>query len=179
MSRIGRRPIPVPEAVTISMEGQDITVKGKKGELSFNIPETVSVTQDEQTLSVERHGDDKQSRTDHGMVRATIANMVHGVSQGFEKALEIKGVGYRAQTQGATLVLNLGYSNPINFDPPEGIELATDGPTKIFVRGIDRQKVGQVAANIRGLRPPEPYKGKGVRYAGEYVQIKAGKAGAQ
>ncbi len=179
MSRIGRKVIPVPKGVEIKLEGDKITVKGPKGTLSMVVMPKISVEINEGEVSVHRESEQKNVRAAHGMTRAILNNCVVGVSQGFEKALEIIGVGYRAQMQGKNLVLALGYSHPVEVVPPAGIELAIDGPTKVFVRGIDRQQVGQVAANIRGYRPPEPYKGKGIRYVGEYVIRKAGKAGAK
>jgi large subunit ribosomal protein L6 len=179
MSRIGRKPIPLPKGVTVTVNGDDVTVKGLKGSLDFKVLPGISVEVKEDQVMVSRSSDEKAMRAAHGMTRAIINNMVVGVSQGFEKQLEIIGVGYRAQMQGKNLVLSLGFSHPVEVVPPAGIELATDGPTKIFVRGIDRQKVGQMAAQIRGYRPPEPYKGKGIRYVGEYVMRKAGKAGSK
>ncbi|MDR1020076.1 MAG: 50S ribosomal protein L6 [Synergistaceae bacterium] len=179
MSRIGRKPIPLPKGVDVKIEQDGVTVKGAKGALSFGIMPNISVTQADGILSVARANDEKSVRAAHGMTRAILNNMVVGVSQGFEKVLEIIGVGYRAQMQGKNLVLALGFSHPVEVAPPDGIEFAVDGPTKVIVRGIDRQLVGQIAANIRGHRPPEPYKGKGIRYAGEYVIRKAGKAGGK
>lgn len=178
MSRIGRKPISLPDGVTVTEESGRIRVKGPKGELSMDLVPGIEVEMKDQTVTVTRNGEDKKTRAFHGMTRALVNNLVVGVSQGFEKKLEIVGVGWRAQMQGKTLVLNLGYSNPVQFEPPEGVEISTDGPTKISVKGIDKQAVGQAAAEIRGFRPPEPYKGKGIRYADEYVIRKAGKAGA-
>jgi len=179
VSRIGRKPIKVPKGVSIIQNEDRLTVKGPKGELSLDIHPEITLSIEDGVLTVTRADDEKKTRALHGMTRALVSNMVEGVSQGFQKVLEIIGVGYRAQMKGTTLVLSLGYSHPIEFDPPAGIEIATDGPTKIFVRGIDRQVVGQVASVIRGYRPPEPYKGKGIRYAGEYVIRKAGKSGGK
>ena len=179
MSRIGRKPIPLPKGVDVKVEDSAVTVKGAKGSLSFGIMPNISVTLDDGILSVARANDEKSVRAAHGMTRAILNNMIVGVSQGFEKVLEIIGVGYRAQMQGKNLVMALGFSHPVEVAPPDGIEFAVDGPTKVIVRGIDRQLVGQIAANIRGYRPPEPYKGKGIRYAGEYVIRKAGKAGGK
>ncbi|HOU32244.1 MAG TPA: 50S ribosomal protein L6 [Synergistaceae bacterium] len=179
MSRIGRKAISIPKGVTVNVDGARVVVKGSKGELSMDILPQVGVQVAGDVATVSRVDDLKTSRALHGMTRAMISNMVHGVSSGFERVLEIVGVGYRAQMKGKTLVLNLGYSHPIEFDPPTGIEIATDGPTKIFVRGIDKQAVGQVAANIREFRAPEPYKGKGIRYAGEVIIRKAGKTGSK
>ncbi|MDR1514638.1 MAG: 50S ribosomal protein L6 [Synergistaceae bacterium] len=179
MSRIGRKPIPLPKGVDVKIEGNGVTVKGTKGALSFGIMPNISVTLEDGSLSVSRANDEKSVRAAHGMTRAILNNMVVGVSQGFEKVLEIIGVGYRAQMQGKNLVLALGFSHPVEVVPPDGVEFAVEGPTKVLIRGIDKQLVGQTAADIRGHRPPEPYKGKGIRYAGEYVIRKAGKAGGK
>ena len=179
MSRIGRMPIPVPKGVEVKVEGQNITVKGPKGTLGMVVMPNISVEVQGDHVLVSRASELKPVRAAHGMTRALINNMVSGVSKGFEKILEINGVGYRAQMQGSNLVLALGFSHPVEVVPPAGIEISVDGPTKVIVRGIDRQKVGQIAANIRGYRPPEPYKGKGIRYAGEYVIRKAGKSGSK
>lgn len=179
MSRIGRKPISIPKGVTVHVDASRVTVKGTKGELALDLLPQIGVAVQDGMVTVSRVDDVKESRALHGMTRALVNNMVHGVSTGFERILEIVGVGYRAQMKGKTLVLNLGYSHPIEFDPPQGVELATEGPTKIFVRGIDKQMVGQVAANIREFRAPEPYKGKGIRYAGEVIIRKAGKTGSK
>lgn len=179
MSRIGRKPIALPQGVSVSIEGNRVTVEGKKGKLQWDLLPDINVAVEDGQLVVTRTGDDKVHRARHGLTRALLNNMVIGVSQGFEKQLEIQGIGYRAQMQGKKLVLSLGYSHPVEYEPPSGIEIATDGPAKIFVRGIDRQLVGQVAAIIRGFRPPENYKGKGIRYVGEYVIRKAGKTGTK
>lgn len=179
MSRIGRKPIPLPKGVEIKTEGNNIQVKGPKGTLTMDIMPLITVTVEDGQVIVARQSDVKPVRAAHGMTRAMIANMITGVNTGFEKVLEIVGVGYRAQLQGKNLVLSLGFSHPVEVVPPAGIEFTAESPIKISVRGIDRQLVGQVAANIRGYRPPEPYKGKGIRYAGEYVIRKAGKAGAK
>ena len=179
MSRIGRKPIALPKGVDVNIKGSDVTVKGAKGTMSFSIMPNIAVEMDDGTLVVKRESEEKSVRAAHGMTRAILSNMVTGVNQGFERVLEIIGVGYRAQMQGKNLVLALGFSHPVEVVPPEGIELAIDGPTKVIVRGIDKQLVGQVAANIRGYRPPEPYKGKGIRYVGEYVIRKAGKTGGK
>jgi large subunit ribosomal protein L6 len=165
--------------VDVKIEPQGVTVKGSKGTLSFGIMPDIAVALEDGQISVSRANDAKNVRAAHGMTRAILNNMVAGVSQGFERVLEIIGVGYRAQMQGKNLVLALGYSHPIEVAPPAGIEFAVDGPTKVIIRGIDKQLVGQTAADIRGYRPPEPYKGKGVRYAGEFVIRKAGKAGGK
>lgn len=179
MSRIGRKPIPLPKGVDAKIEGDSVTIKGTKGALSFGIMSNIDVSMEDGQIIVTRANDEKSVRAAHGMTRAILNNMVVGVNTGFERILEIIGVGYRAQMQGKNLVLALGFSHPVEVVPPEGIELAVDGPTKVIVRGIDKQLVGQTAANIRGYRPPEPYKGKGIRYAGEYVIRKAGKAGGK
>lgn len=179
MSRIGRKPIVLPQGVDVTIKEKEVTVKGTKGSLCFGIMPKISVSLEDGQIVVARASEEKSVRAAHGMTRAILNNMVTGVSQGFERVLEIIGVGYRAQMQGKNLVLSVGYSHPIEVQPPDGIELAVDGPTKVIVRGIDRQLVGQVAANIREHRPPEPYKGKGIRYAGEYVIRKAGKAGGK
>jgi len=177
MSRIGRKPIPIPPGVSVSLEGRRVSVKGPKGTLELEVHPEVEVAVENGSLVVRRKGDEKFQRAMHGTTRALLANLVEGVTKGFEVRLDIVGVGYRAQKQGKKLVLSLGYSHPVEFDPPEGIEFDVLQPTKIVVRGIDKQKVGLVAANIRAARPPEPYKGKGIRYEGEEVHLKAGKAG--
>ena len=177
MSRIGKAPIAVPSGVTVTLDGQSISVKGPKGELSRTYSELISVRQDGEELVVERSGDDRDSRAQHGLVRSLIQNMVTGVTQGFQKDLEIVGVGYRAQAKGQGLELSLEFSHPVVVDAPDGISFNVPAPTRIEVHGIDKQLVGQVAANIREWRKPEPYKGKGVRYADEHVRRKAGKAG--
>lgn len=179
MSRIGRKPIEIPKGVEVKIDGHHISVKGSKGTLDFNIMPEIEVEQSDGKITVTRRNDEKHVRAAHGMTRAMINNMVIGVDKGFEKSLEIIGVGYRAQMQGKNLVMALGFSHPVEVAPPKGIEFAVDGPTKILIRGIDKQAVGQIAANIRGYRPPEPYKGKGIRYVGEYVIRKAGKAGGK
>ncbi len=182
MSRIGRLPVPVPEGVQVKVEGTHVQVKGPKGELSHVFPAAMKITYkpEEKVIVVERPSDERQHRAWHGMTRALINNMVIGVSKGFEKVLEVHGVGYRAELKGKNLVLNVGFSHPVTVTPPEGIEFDVDTksrPMRIIVRGYDKQKVGQVAADIRKVRPPEPYKGKGIRYAGEQVRRKAGKSG--
>lgn len=179
MSRIGRKPILLPKDVDVKVEGSGIQVKGPKGTLVMDIMPQITVSVENGQVSVGRESEIKAVRAAHGMIRAMIANMITGVSTGFEKVLEIVGVGYRATLQGKNLVLSLGFSHPVEVVPPAGIEFTAESPIKISVRGIDRQLVGQVAADIRGYRPPEPYKGKGIRYAGEYVICKAGKAGAK
>ena len=179
MSRIGRKPIPVPSGTTVALEGGAVVVKGPKGRLQTPMVPGIDVSVEGAVVVVTRQNDQKQTKAFHGMVRALVSNMVTGVSNGFKKDLEIVGVGYRAQMQGKKLILNLGYSNPVEYEAPEGIELALEGPTKLSVKGIDKQVVGQVSAVIRGFRPPEPYQGKGIRYAGEHIIRKAGKTGAK
>jgi large subunit ribosomal protein L6 len=178
VSRIGRKLIDIPPGVTLSIDDEKVKVKGPKGELSVNLVPGIDVSVEDNAVKVTRQGDDKKTRAYHGMMRALVNNLVQGVSTGFERRLEIIGIGWRAQMQGNTLVMNLGFSHPVEYDPPKGVEITTDGPTKITVKGIDKQAVGQTAAVIRGFRPPEPYKGKGIRYVGEHVIRKAGKAGA-
>ena len=177
MSRIGKRPVPVPAKVTVAIDGQAVTVKGPKGELSRVLPEGVLVSQEGDTVLVERQDESRRARERHGLCRTLVANMIEGVFSGYQKRLEIQGVGYRAQIQGKNLNLSLGYSHPVIFEPPVGIEFAVENNTNVIVSGIDKEVVGNIAAKIRAARPPEPYKGKGVRYAGEYVRRKAGKAG--
>lgn len=177
MSRIGKRPITIPSKVTVTINGSHVAVKGPKGELDRVLPSAVTVEQEGDTILVKRHDESRLSRQLHGLSRTLVANMVDGVSQGFQKRLEIQGVGYRAQVQGRNLVLSLGYSHPVQIEPPEGIQLAVENNTNVIVSGFDKELVGNVAAQIRDKRPPEPYKGKGVRYAGEAVRRKAGKAG--
>ena len=177
MSRIGKRPIPVPAKVTVTIDGQAVTVKGPKGELSRIIPEGVVISQEESTVTVTPENTSRRSRERHGLCRTLIANMIEGVTNGYQKRLEIQGVGYRAQVQGQKLNMSLGYSHPVIFDPPEGIQFAVESNTNVIVSGIDKEVVGNIAAKIRDARPPERYKGKGVRYAGEYIRRKAGKAG--
>ncbi|WP_008312941.1 50S ribosomal protein L6 [Leptolyngbya sp. PCC 6406] len=177
MSRIGKRPIPIPSKVTVSIDGQFVSVKGPKGELSRTLPTGVEIIQEGDTLLVTRINESRMARARHGLCRTLVANMVEGVSNGFQKRLEIQGVGYRAQIQGQSLNMSLGYSHPVVFNPPEGIQFIVENNTNVVVSGIDKEIVGNVAASIRAARPPEPYKGKGVRYAGEQVRRKAGKAG--
>ena len=179
MSRIGKLPIPVPSGVEVNLDEQVVTVKGPKGTLSHTVAAPITVDRtDEGTIAVVRPNDERESRSLHGLTRTLIANMVQGVTEGYEKRLEIVGVGYRVLSKGPTqLEFQLGYSHSIIFDAPEGITFTVDGPTRLGVQGIDKQLVGEVAANIRKLRKPEPYKGKGVRYAGEVVRRKVGKAG--
>jgi large subunit ribosomal protein L6 len=178
MSRIGKAPITVPGGVDVRISGQTIVVKGPKGELSRELSDLVSISADGDTLQVERVDDSREARAMHGLMRSLVANMVTGVTDGFRKELDIVGVGYRAAAKGSTgLELALGFSHPVNVTAPEGIEFVVPQPTRIEVHGIDKQLVGQVAADIRAWRKPEPYKGKGVRYVDEHVRRKAGKAG--
>ena len=178
MSRIGRSPIPVPSGVEVSLAGRKVSIKGPQGTLDRSLPGEITVRQEEGTLLVERPDDDRQNRALHGLTRSLVANMVTGVTAGFTKELEIIGVGYRAIPKGPNqLELALGFSHPVIVDAPGGITFEVPQPTRIIVKGIDKELVGQVAANIRKIRKPEPYKGKGVRYAGERVLRKAGKAG--
>jgi large subunit ribosomal protein L6 len=175
MSRIGRQPIPVPAGVSIAIEPERVTVNGPKGELSERIPRDISVEQVDDRVIVTRPTDRGEHRALHGLTRTLVANMVQGVTDGFEKRLEIQGVGYRAQLRGRDLELALGYSHPVSIKAPEGIEFEVPQPTRIVVRGTSKQRVGEVAAQIRKQRKPEPYKGKGIRYEGEYVARKVGK----
>src|SRR6059058_2009938 len=177
MSRIGRLPIPVPSGVEITFSGQEITVKGPKGTLSHTVAEPIKVVQEDGTLLVQRPNDERESRALHGLTRSLVANMVTGVTAGFEKTLEIRGVGYRVQARGSDLEFALGFSHPVPVKAPQGITFAVEAPTRFRVEGIDKQQVGEVAAKIRKLRKPDPYKGKGVRYQGEIVKRKVGKTG--
>jgi len=178
MSRIGRMPIPVPAGVDVAIDGRDVRVTGPKGELALTVVPPITVEKAEDgTLAVSRPDDERASRSLHGLTRTLIANMVTGVTTGYTKSLEIVGVGYRVQPKGEGLEFALGYSHPIQVDAPAGISFTVDSPTKLTVVGIDKQQVGEVAANIRKLRKPEPYKGKGIRYSGEVVRRKVGKAG--
>jgi large subunit ribosomal protein L6 len=175
MSRIGRTPIPLPDGVSVEISGQKVTVAGPKGELRHTVVEPIRVSESDGTLVVTRPTDRGPHRALHGLSRTLVANMVQGVSDGFERRLEIQGVGYRAQVRGSSLELAVGFSHPVTIEPPEGIQFEVPTPTQVVVRGIDKQAVGQVAAQIRAVRPPEPYKGKGIRYAGEIVRRKVGK----
>lgn len=177
MSRIGKLPIPVAKNVQLEVDGSTVKVKGPKGELTRTFPEGVSFTQEEGRISVVRANDEKKTRAIHGLSRSLLANMVSGVSDGYTKTLELQGVGYRVSQAGEKVTLAVGYSHPVEVVPPPGIQLEVEGTTKLHVRGIDKELVGQVAANIRKVRKPEPYKGKGIRYLGERVRRKAGKAG--
>jgi large subunit ribosomal protein L6 len=177
MSRIGKRPIPIPAKVTVAIAGQSVTVKGPKGELSRTLPDGVVVAQAGDTIEVTRANESRPARERHGLARTLVANMVDGVSKGFEKRLEIQGVGYRAALQGTKLVLSLGYSHPVEIVPAAGITFTVENNTNILIAGIDKELVGNTAATIRDKRPPEVYKGKGIRYQGEFVRRKAGKTG--
>jgi large subunit ribosomal protein L6 len=176
MSRIGRKPVAIPSGVSVTIGAAEVTVKGPKGSLKLPVPAACKVAQEGNTLVVARSGDEKAAKAAHGTTRAHLNNMVHGVTAGFAKELEIVGVGYKAEAKGQTLTLIIGFSHPINYAAPEGITIETPEPTKIKVSGIDRQKVGQVAAEIRAFRAPEPYKGKGIKYVGEHIERKAGKS---
>jgi len=179
MSRIGKQPIAVPKGVDISITDDLVTVKGPKGQLQVKLLPGVSAAVADGFLNITRANDERETRSFHGLVRALLANATTGVTKGWSRQLEIVGIGYRAQSKGKSVVFNIGYSHPIDFAVPSGIEIDVDGKTnKVTVKGIDRQQVGQIAAEIRGLRPPEPYKGKGIRYSDERVRTKAGKQGA-
>jgi large subunit ribosomal protein L6 len=177
VSRVGKLPVPVPSGVEVRIESGQVTVKGPKGELSRQVDRALRIEISDGQLQVSRPSDQPRHRALHGLTRSLLANMVTGVSQGFTKVLELHGVGYRAQMQGSTLVLAVGFSHPVQIVPASGIELEVERTSRVLVRGIDKELVGQVAADIRAVRPPEPYKGKGIRYAGEHVRRKAGKAG--
>jgi large subunit ribosomal protein L6 len=177
MSRVGKVPISLPRGVDVRFEGTRVTVKGPKGELARDISPEMKLEQADDQLLVSRPTDQPRHRAIHGLTRTLVANMVAGVSEGFSKTLEMQGVGYRASMQGKDLVLAIGFSHPVTVAPPPTIEFDVEGTTRIVVRGINKEQVGQVAADVRKIRPPEPYKGKGIRYVGEYVRRKAGKAG--
>ena len=177
MSRTGRKPVTVPANVEVQLDGQHITVKGPKGQLANELPAEMTIEQEEGQIVVKRPSDSPQHRSLHGLTRTLISNMVEGVTEGYSRNLEIVGVGYRAALEGKKLVLNVGYSHPVVFEPGENMEIEVPSPTKIVVKGIDKQKVGNLAAVIRRTNPPEPYKGKGIRYENEYVRQKVGKAG--
>jgi large subunit ribosomal protein L6 len=178
MSRIGKRPIQIPDKVRVAVEGRRIVVEGPLGSLDWELPEGISITVDDGVIRLSRDSDDRTKRALHGLAGALVRNMVEGVERGFSKSLELVGVGYRAASKGNGVELSLGYSHPIYYEPPEGVQIEVPAPNKLVVRGIDKQKVGQVAADLRRFRPPEPYKGKGVRYEGETIRRKAGKASA-
>ena len=177
MSRIGNKPVVIPAGVTLDLKDNTVTVKGPKGELTYTFNQNISLEQREGEVVFTRPDDSKENKTIHGTTRAVFNNMVVGVTDGFQKELELIGVGYRAQLQGKNLVLNVGYSHPVEFTPEEGVEIEVPSNTKVIVKGYDKQKVGELAANIRGVRPPEPYKGKGIRYVNEFVRRKEGKTG--
>ena len=177
MSRIGRMPITIPGGVEIEVEGQDVSVKGPKGQLSLTVAEEISITKDDGVITVTRADDDRRSKALHGLSRSLLNNMIVGVTEGFSRTLEVVGTGYRVQAKGNDLELALGYSHPVTYDAPDGITFKVETPTRFQIAGIDKQLVGEVAANIRKLRPPEPYKGKGVKYVDEVIRRKAGKAG--
>jgi large subunit ribosomal protein L6 len=177
MSRVGKKPIEIPAGVTVTLNNNTVTVKGPKGELTRTFNPEIAITVEENIVTVARPSDVKEIRALHGTTRAVIANMVEGVSKGFERGLELIGVGYRAQKQGTKLVLNVGYSHPVEIEPETGLEIEVPTNTKVIVKGTDKERVGALAANIRGVRPPEPYKGKGIRYEGEFVRRKEGKTG--
>ena len=177
MSRIGRLPITVPAGVEVKIDGSVVTVKGSKGELTHTVASPIEVSLDDSTLSVTRPNDERTARSLHGLTRTLIFNMIEGVTKGYEKKLEIVGTGYRVQAKGSDLEFALGFSHPVNIAAPAGITFTVEGPTKFSVSGINKQQVGEVAANIRKLRKPDPYKGKGIRYAGEVIRRKVGKAG--
>jgi len=178
VSRIGRLPVEIPGGVQVELKGSDVRVKGPKGELQRTFSPMIGIKMENNQLLITRNSEDPAERALHGTTRAVLANMVHGVSKGFEVVLEVEGVGYRAEMEGKNLSLFVGYSHPVKMEPPEGISFATDAKTRqIKVSGFDKEQVGQMAANIRSVRPPEPYHGKGIRYLGERVRRKAGKAG--
>lgn len=177
MSRIGKQPVGIPDGVEVAIDGRDVTIKGPKGEVSTTVPEGIEVGREDGEIVVRRPDDEAKTRAMHGLARSLIANAVEGVTQGFSKKLEIRGVGYRAEASGRKVTLTLGFSHPIEYAVPEGIDVTTPTPTSIEVKGADKQQVGQVAAELRAYRKSEPYKGKGIRYEGEYVRRKAGKTG--
>ncbi|NLJ60799.1 MAG: 50S ribosomal protein L6 [Firmicutes bacterium] len=177
MSRVGKAPIPIPKGVEATIEGATIKIKGPKGALTRRINPKISVSIEDGNITVGRSNEGKEARSLHGLTRTLIANMVQGVTEGYQKTLLISGTGYRATQQGNKLVLGMGLSHPVEMVPPEGIEIEVPSPTRIVVKGIDKELVGQISANIRAVRPPEPYKGKGIRYEGERIRMKAGKAG--
>ena len=179
MSRIGKKPISLPAGVKVTVDGNIVTVQGPKGTLVQTLPEGITITEEDNQVLVQRANDNKQQRAFHGLTRALIANMVEGVTNGFEKKLELVGVGYRAQMQGKKLVISIGFSHPVEIDDPEGIEFEVPAPTRITIKGINKQLVGNTAAHIRAIRKPEPYKGKGIKYENEHIRRKAGKAGGK
>ncbi|MBS4221015.1 50S ribosomal protein L6 [Bacillus sp. FJAT-49711] len=177
MSRIGKKPIEIPAGVTVTKKDSTVTVKGPKGELTNTFNSDIAINIEDNVINVTRPSEAKEHRSLHGTTRSLLSNMVEGVSKGFEKSLELVGVGYRAQKQGSKLVLNVGYSHPVEFEPEAGVEIEVPANTKIIVKGFNKEKVGALASNIRAVRPPEPYKGKGIRYEGENVRRKEGKTG--
>jgi large subunit ribosomal protein L6 len=177
MSRIGKNPVPVPSGVTVDLDGPTVTVKGPKGQLSHVVAEPITVSQEDGTLTVTRPDDERRSKSLHGLTRTLIANMVTGVTEGYTRKLEIHGTGYRVQAKGSNLEFALGFSHPVTIEPPTGVSFSVETPTRFTVSGIDKQQVGEVAANIHKLRKPDPYKGKGIRYEGEQIRRKVGKAG--
>jgi large subunit ribosomal protein L6 len=177
MSRVGKKPIEIPAGVTVTLDNDHVTVKGPKGELSRTFHSDIEIKIEENVINISRPTDNKEHRALHGTTRAVLANMVEGVSKGFERGLELVGVGYRASKQGNKLVLNVGYSHPVEIEAEKGLEIEVPSNTKVIVKGTDKERVGALAANIRDVRPPEPYKGKGIRYEGEYVRRKEGKTG--
>lgn len=177
MSRIGKQPVPIPKGVTVEIKGQTVSAKGPKGTLNTPFLPSISVKQSDGHLVVERKDDDKKTRALHGLTRALLANMLHGVSEGYSKALLIVGMGYRAAKQGNNITINIGYSHPVVVKPVPGVEISVEGTNKLVVTGADKQRVGQVAADLRGIRPPDSYKGKGILYDGERLKLKLGKAG--
>ncbi|RSD21525.1 50S ribosomal protein L6 [Mesobacillus subterraneus] len=177
MSRVGKKPIEIPAGVTVTLDNNHVTVKGPKGELARTFHSDIEIKVEDNVINVSRPTDNKEHRALHGTTRAVLANMVEGVSKGFERGLELVGVGYRASKQGSKLVLNVGYSHPVEIEAEKGLEIEVPSNTKIVIKGTDKERVGALAANIRDVRPPEPYKGKGIRYEGEYVRRKEGKTG--
>jgi len=177
MSRVGKKPVVIPTGVTVTLNNNTVTVKGPKGELTRTFHSDITINVEENLVTITRPSDIKEHRALHGTTRAVLANMVEGVSTGFTRGLELIGVGYRAQKQGNKLVLNVGYSHSVEIEPEEGLEIEVPANTKIIIKGTDKERVGALAANIRGVRPPEPYKGKGIRYEGEFVRRKEGKTG--
>lgn len=177
MSRVGKKPIEIPAGVTVTLDNNHVTVKGPKGELSRTFHSDIEIKIEENVINISRPTDNKEHRALHGTTRAVLANMVEGVSKGFERGLELVGVGYRASKQGNKLVLNVGYSHPVEIEAETGLEIEVPTNTKVIIKGTDKERVGALAANIRDVRPPEPYKGKGIRYEGEYVRRKEGKTG--
>lgn len=176
MSRVGKKPVPLPSGVDVTLEGQSVRVKGPQGELAHDVHPAMRVAHEDGTLRVERPSDDPEHRALHGLTRALLQNMVTGVTEGYRRTLEITGTGYRAQLQGQSLTLNVGFSHPVEIDPLPGVAFEVETPTRVHVSGIDKQAVGQQAALVRRVRPPEPYRGKGIRYQGEVVRLRAGKA---